>query len=379
MRGPDLVLFTCVSVLASCNPQSDPYDFGPAGQGWGPGTSTTGGSSEDGGTGTTSTTGADTGSTGTSPGTGTGTGTGTGSSVGTGTDGCGNGTIDPGEDCDTDDLGAATCESEGFVGGTLACSDTCTFDTSGCEADTCGDGTKDADEDCDCGAGACSPAQLGDQTCADFPPHTAGTLGCNSLDDCTFDTSGCYYCGDDTADSGETCDGTDLDGHTCETEGFVGGDLDCDASCNLDTSACIAPTVITECSTPNVAIPDSGDVLDTINVTDTGTITDVDVEVEVTHSFLADIELRLQRPGANRWLVRDECSGYANIDAVFDDEGDPLTCTPAPGINGNVIPEESLDIYDGTEAQGEWTLHAFDDFGAYSGTLDRWCVLITIQ
>jgi subtilisin-like proprotein convertase family protein len=357
-----------VSVLASCNPDADPYDFGPAGHGWGPGpgTSTTGGSSEDGGTQTGATTG-------TPPDTGGGTGTGTGSG------GCGNGTIDPGEDCDSDDLDGATCESEGFVGGTLACSDTCTLDTSGCEEDTCGDGTLDAGEDCDCGAGSCSPDQLDNQTCADHAPFTDGTLGCNSPTDCTFNTSDCFYCGDDSVDSGETCDGTDLDGHTCESEGFAGGDLACDASCNLDTSDCIEPTVISECSTPNVAIPDQGDVLDTISVTDTGTITDVDIEVEVAHSYLADIELQIQRPGTNRWLVRDECAGYANIEAVFDDEGDTLTCTPAPAINGNVVPEESLDVFDGTEAQGDWTLHAFDDFGAYSGSLERWCVHITIQ
>lgn len=45
---------------------------------------------------------------------------------------CGNGVIDPGEQCDGSDLGGATCESLGFAGGTLACSGACTYDTSGC-------------------------------------------------------------------------------------------------------------------------------------------------------------------------------------------------------------------------------------------------------
>ncbi len=46
---------------------------------------------------------------------------------------CGNGTIDPGEDCDGEDLGGATCQDLGFDGGQLACSpNTCTYDTSGC-------------------------------------------------------------------------------------------------------------------------------------------------------------------------------------------------------------------------------------------------------
>src|SRR5688572_2419447 len=43
---------------------------------------------------------------------------------------CGNGAIDTGEDCDGADLGGATCASEGFGGGALACSSTCAFDIS---------------------------------------------------------------------------------------------------------------------------------------------------------------------------------------------------------------------------------------------------------
>jgi hypothetical protein len=45
---------------------------------------------------------------------------------------CGNGTIDAGEDCDQGDLGGATCFTEGFPGGALACGAGCTFDTSSC-------------------------------------------------------------------------------------------------------------------------------------------------------------------------------------------------------------------------------------------------------
>ena len=54
--------------------------------------------------------------------------------------GCGNGTVDPGEDCDGIDLGGETCASQGFDSGTLLCSSACTFDTSGCVLATCGDG-----------------------------------------------------------------------------------------------------------------------------------------------------------------------------------------------------------------------------------------------
>jgi hypothetical protein len=46
---------------------------------------------------------------------------------------CGDGTVDAGEDCETGDLGGATCASVGFSnGGVLACGPDCAFDTSGC-------------------------------------------------------------------------------------------------------------------------------------------------------------------------------------------------------------------------------------------------------
>ncbi len=49
-----------------------------------------------------------------------------------GTTFCGDGTVDAGEECDASALGGATCQSEGFASGTLACGPGCTFDTSGC-------------------------------------------------------------------------------------------------------------------------------------------------------------------------------------------------------------------------------------------------------
>lgn len=48
---------------------------------------------------------------------------------------CGDGAIDvPGEQCDGDDLGGASCTSLGFAGGVLACDGSCAFDTASCHS-----------------------------------------------------------------------------------------------------------------------------------------------------------------------------------------------------------------------------------------------------
>jgi hypothetical protein len=51
-----------------------------------------------------------------------------------GTTRCGNGTRDGGEPCEGSDLGGATCQTLGFLTGSLACTSWCTHDTSGCTA-----------------------------------------------------------------------------------------------------------------------------------------------------------------------------------------------------------------------------------------------------
>lgn len=145
---------------------------------------------------------------------------------------CGNWVAEYGEDCDTGDLGGASCESIGFSAGSLACRADCTFDPSGCgPPSTCGDGALESPEECD-------GADLGGATCQSRG-YLRGTLVCGS--NCTWDESGCAnaVCGDGTAEGEEECDGVDLRGHDCVMLGHEGGTLACDAYlCLFDDSAC---------------------------------------------------------------------------------------------------------------------------------------------
>lgn len=54
--------------------------------------------------------------------------------AGNGPVGCGNGFLEGAEQCDASNLNGATCVSQGFPYGTLACTASCTFDTTGCLA-----------------------------------------------------------------------------------------------------------------------------------------------------------------------------------------------------------------------------------------------------
>ena len=47
-------------------------------------------------------------------------------------------------------------------------------------------------------------------------------------------------CGNNVKESGESCDGSDLGGASCSSQGFSGGTLSCTASCTFNTSQCTA-------------------------------------------------------------------------------------------------------------------------------------------
>ena len=151
---------------------------------------------------------------------------------------CGNGLIEGTEECDGSNLGEETCVTQGSVGGSLGCQADCTFDTSLCTGGpVCGDNTAEGTEVCD-------GTDLAGENCVS-QGFTGGTLGC--LADCTgFDTSGCTggpVCGDNIAEGTEVCDGTDLAGENCVSQGFTGGTLACTDNCTFDTSGCTSGPV----------------------------------------------------------------------------------------------------------------------------------------
>lgn len=146
---------------------------------------------------------------------------------------CGDNQAHGSEICDGTDLRGETCTSRNFTGGTLACNSNCTgFDTTACTGpvEVCGNGTIGGTE-------ACDGPNLGGRTCQS-EGFAGGTLACSS--NCTLDVSGCTggTCGDGVRQTGEECDGADLAGAGCASLGFSGGTLGCTPSCTFDTTAC---------------------------------------------------------------------------------------------------------------------------------------------
>ena len=143
--------------------------------------------------------------------------------------------------CDLDPCGVA----EASVPIDIDCNDPdinceCIWEDEECKASwnvsgsDCGNGVLNSGETCD-------GSILDGYSCTDFDEFTGGNLLCNSQ--CTgFITSSCtdYSCNNDgTRDVGEACDGNNLGGFSCTNfDEFTGGDLLCNSACDFDTGQC---------------------------------------------------------------------------------------------------------------------------------------------
>ncbi|MCK4554532.1 hypothetical protein KAU19_06280 [Candidatus Parcubacteria bacterium] len=97
----------------------------------------------------------------------------------------------------------------------------------------CGNSIIEAGEDCE-------GLDLGGETCVS-QGYSSGELACAF--NCSFDFSNCVsgaVCGNSIIEAGEDCEGANLNGATCVSLGYASGDLACADSCDYDTSSCVS-------------------------------------------------------------------------------------------------------------------------------------------
>ncbi len=126
------------------------------------------------------------------------------------------------------------------------------------------------------------------------------------------------------------------------------------------------------------SLPDLSTVFSTVEVSNLDTIADVNVTLNITHTWDADLELVLISPKGTEIKLsnRRGFSGDNFATTVFDDSaGTPIGSGSAP-FNGTFRPDEPLSILNGELANGTWTLRIRDLAGGDFGTLNSWSVRI---
>jgi subtilisin-like proprotein convertase family protein len=138
-----------------------------------------------------------------------------------------------------------------------------------------------------------------------------------------------------------------------------------------------------------LAIPDDDveGVADTLILSDQTRIDDLNLRLEITHSFVGDLMVTLEhdgqgiarvlldRPGVPATALG--CDG-GDVRCVLDDEAvavaEDACAESSPVLRGALKPLQSLSAFDGQSLNGTWRLTVVDFAQADTGLLDAWCL-----
>jgi uncharacterized repeat protein (TIGR01451 family) len=114
-------------------------------------------------------------------------------------------------------------------------------------------------------------------------------------------------------------------------------------------------------------------------VTDTKVIQDVNVTVNINHTWDADLTLYLIGPDATQVMLSAAhgSSGDNYTSTVFDDEAPTAIASGTPPYTGSFRPDQVLSAFDGKIAAGTWTLRATDSTNPDAGTIIGWSITFT--
>ena len=121
--------------------------------------------------------------------------------------------------------------------------------------------------------------------------------------------------------------------------------------------------------------PNAGTITESIiSYTDDFAINDVNVTVNLLHTFVGDLDLKLRGPDNTEVILSDRHGGggdnYTNT--VFDDEATtPIGDGTAP-FTGSFQPDGNLSDFDGLQSIGDWKLIITDNANIDGGTLLDW-------
>jgi subtilisin-like proprotein convertase family protein len=144
----------------------------------------------------------------------------------------------------------------------------------------------------------------------------------------------------------------------------------------------------------NIGIPenDPTGVNNTLNIAPTGNIQDINIKVDVSHTWIGDIIVGITSPNSPSVIVIDR-PGYTgsgngcnrnNIDTTLDDasatpvEGVCPNADPAIGA-GPFSPNNPLSTINNTDLSGNWIINVSDNAAQDTGTLNQWCVIAMVD
>ena len=127
------------------------------------------------------------------------------------------------------------------------------------------------------------------------------------------------------------------------------------------------------------AINDNATSISQLVVANAGTISDVNVTLNITHTYDGDLQIDLVAPNTVRVPLSSRNGSSENnyTGTVFDDQAATSITAGAPPYTGSFRPQSPLSVLNGISAAGTWRLEVADMANADTGTLDSWTLTLT--
>ena len=118
-----------------------------------------------------------------------------------------------------------------------------------------------------------------------------------------------------------------------------------------------------------------------INVPGGGDIIDVNVTINITHTWVSDLDISLISPaGTIVELTSDNGDDGNNyINTVFDQQATTPITSGTPPFTGTFLPEGNLSNLNGQDAAGNWTLRVVDDAFQDGGQINSWTLDVCVE
>ncbi len=111
-----------------------------------------------------------------------------------------------------------------------------------------------------------------------------------------------------------------------------------------------------------------------------GTIADVNITLNITHTWDSDLEVDLVGPDGTRVNLFANVGGSGDnfTNTTLDDEAPIPITSGSPPFSGSYRPAQSLASFDGKRASGVWTLEITDTYpSGDNGQLNSWSLALT--
>jgi len=122
--------------------------------------------------------------------------------------------------------------------------------------------------------------------------------------------------------------------------------------------------VMDACDSPGMAIPDNNStgVSTIINVDQDSEITSIKMDLDLTHTYVGDLQVKLTSPAGTTVVLHNRSGGGAdNIIGTYPDD---------------LTPDQSMDAFLGENMNGNWRLTVSDHASYDTGSINEWCLHI---